>query len=265
MQNAGTAVEVSRQGGAGVIKLNEPDTLNVLSLAMRAGLAGGIESLLNDPDVRSVLIIGTGRAFCAGGDIRLMDVDDTAIIRIRLQSIHRWIVQLLRSEKPIVTAVNGIAAGAGFSLALLGDVVCAAENARFKASFLGIGAVPDLALTYTLPRAIGATRARDILLTNREVSASEALAMGFVSRLFPVDGLFARALELAQDLAASPTPSTGLTKRFLQGTFDLSLEALLEQEALAQAAAFGSSDFKEGIGAFREKRRAQFGNIKTMR
>jgi 2-(1,2-epoxy-1,2-dihydrophenyl)acetyl-CoA isomerase len=252
------AVVSERDGPVAILRLNEPETLNALSPAIKAGLKATVLAALDDPAVRVIVLTGEGRAFCAGGDIRAMDERRPVVVRARLQALHRWLAALLTTEKPVVTAVNGVAAGAGLSLALTGDIVCAAHTARFKAGFPGIGAVPDLAVAYTLPRAVGLKRAADILLTNRDVTAEEALAMGLVSRLFAAEELMAGVLEIAHQLARGPL-SLGLTKRLLQGAFQQPLETFLEAEALAQATAFGSEDFAEGVAAFRGKRKPTFG------
>lgn len=255
---AASSVMVERDDGVGIIRLNEPATLNALSAGIKAGMAAAVADLLPDRSVRAILITGEGRAFCAGGDIRSMNEHQTVAVRRRMQVSHDWLGKLLSCEKPIVTAVNGVAAGAGFSIALVGDVVCAADNARFKAGFPGIGAVPDLAIAYALPRAVGALRAKDILLTNREIPASEALMLGIASRIVPADELQVEALAVAKALAKGPSIAFGLTKRLIARAYELPLEAFLEQEAFAQMTAFGSDDFKEGVAAFQAKRKPEF-------
>lgn len=256
--NGTPSLLVERHGGVAVVRLNEPASLNALSAGIKAGMVGMVAEVLPDPAVRALLITGTGRAFCAGGDVRAMDERASVPVLRRMQASHDWVRRLLTWDKPIVTAVNGVAAGAGFALALFGDIVCAADDARFKAAFSGIGAAPDFALGYMLPRAVGTVRARDILLLNEEVPAKAALEMGLVSRIFPAAELEARALELAERLAAGPTIAHGLAKRMVARAHDLTLEAFLEQEALAQITAFGSEDFAEGVAAFRGKRRPVF-------
>ena len=143
-------------------------------------------------------------------------------------------------------------------LALTGDLVCAAADAKFKAGFPGIGAVPDLALAYTLPRAVGMIRAKELLFSNREVGAAEAHAMGFVSHVAEPAALMDTAIGLATTLAAGPTIAFGLTKQLLQRAYELPLEGYLEFEGMAQTTAFGSADFAEGVAAFRGKRKAVF-------
>lgn len=249
---------VEARGAVALLRMNEPRTLNALSGSLKQGFIDAVNQVTSDPGVRAIVLTGEGRAFCAGGDIRSMDQRESVAVRRRMQASHDWVLRLLTCEKPILTAVNGVAAGAGFSMALFGDIVCAADNATFKAGFPGLGAAPDLAIAYFLPRAVGATRAKDILLTNEVIPAVRAYEMGFVSRIFPADELLERTLELATQLAAGPSVSLGLTKRLVARAHELPLEAFLEQEAYAQATAFGSRDFDEGVKAFREKRKATF-------
>jgi 2-(1,2-epoxy-1,2-dihydrophenyl)acetyl-CoA isomerase len=252
------SVKVLRDGAVAEIVLNEPQSMNALSAGIKAGLEANLPVLLNDPAVRAIILTGTGRAFCAGGDIRAMDDRGAVSVQGRMERSYRWLVPLLNAGKPIVTAINGAAAGAGLSLALSGDIVIASRDARFKAGFPGLGAVADLGLGYTLTRAVGHVRASDILLTNREVSADEAFAMGLASRLVDAADLMATARQVAADLAAGPTVSLGMTKRLLRRAYDLPLEAFLEEEGLAQVLCFGSEDFAEGVAAFKGKRKPDF-------
>lgn len=260
-QSAGDqpSVILEQHGAVGVVTFNEPRSLNALSPGIKAGMIEAVNTFCPDPSVRAILITGNGRAFCAGGDIRSMDERGSVYMRRRMQSTHGWLSTLLKCEKPVITAVNGVAAGAGFSLALLGDIVCAAQDASFKAGFPGIGAAPDLALAQILPRAVGLIRAKDIIFTNESISAQRGYELGFVSRLYAPETLKAEAMALAQQLAAGPTVAYGLAKHLMSRAYDLPLDPFLDLEASAQATAFGSGDFDEGVRAFREKRKPVFG------
>ena len=259
---SGTAEDdllVWRDGAAGRLRLNRPQALNALTHDQALRIDTTLRGWRDDDTVECVIIDAAGeKAFCAGGDIRTMEDRATVSTRRRLQHSYRWLIPLMTADKPVITAVNGIAAGAGFSLALAGDLVCASHKARFKAGFCGIGAVPDLTLAYTLPRAIGMMRAKDLLLTNREVTAREAYDMGFVSHLAEPGAVLETALATAQGLAAGPTIAFGLTKQLLQRGWEMPLESFLELESTAQATAFASADFAEGIDAFLNKRKAEF-------
>jgi 2-(1,2-epoxy-1,2-dihydrophenyl)acetyl-CoA isomerase len=252
------AVIVERHGAVALVQLNEPRSLNALSPMIKAGFTGALPALVQDPEVRAIVITGAGRAFCAGGDIRAMDDRHTVSMRRRMQANYRWLIPLLTADKPVITAINGVAAGAGLALALTGDIVLASDTARFKAGFPGIGAAPDLAVAWLLPRTVGLLRAKQILLENREFGAEEALSIGLVTRVVEADALHDHALATAQALAAGPTVTFGLTKQLLSRAYDLPLESFLDLEAMAQTAAFGSDDFAEGVSAFRGKRAAAF-------
>ncbi len=258
MSVADDAIVLSLHGAVAVLRLNEPKSMNALSGRIKAAFERLVPKLLDDDNVRVLLITGTGKAFCAGGDIRNMGERRPVKVHARMQRTQHWAGRLLLSGKPVVTAVNGAAAGAGLSLAMMGDIILASSEARFKGGFPALGAVPDLGLLYSLPRAIGMPRAKDMLLCNRELSAEEAAAMGLVSRLVGGDRLFDEALAVATGLASGPPVSLGLTKSLLRRTYESGLEAFLESEAVAQAIAFSTEDFGEGVDAFLAKRKATF-------
>lgn len=258
MTDTTPSVVVERDGAVAILTLNEPRSMNALSPGIKAGLEGHLPSLLGDHEVRVLVVTGSGRAFCAGGDIRAMDERGTVAVRERMSGSYRWLTPLIRAAKPVITVVNGVAAGAGLSLALTGDFVVASRSASFRAGFMGLGAVPDLSLAYTLPRAVGLLRAKDILLTGREISADEALALGLATRVVEPEALMSHALDLAHNLAQGPTVAQGLAKQLLQRSYETSLESFLDLEGMAQAIAFGSTDFAEGVDAFRAKRKPKF-------
>ncbi len=253
-----SSVVVTRHGAVMVLRLNEPKSMNALSSTIREGLAAAVAEAVNDPAVRCIVLTGTDGAFCAGGDIRNMGVKRAPEIRARMQSAYKWVGELIKAEKPVITAVNGAAAGAGFSLALTGDLIIAQRDAYFVTAFTRLGACPDLGLLTTLPRAIGTARAKDLLLTSRKVSAEEAWQMGLISRVVEPGKLMSEAMETAEQLAAAPTVTIGLIKRLLLKAYDPSLDNFLEQEAFGQAIAQSTEDFEIGVAAFREKKRPQF-------
>lgn len=251
------AVIVEYRDDIALLRLNQPQTMNALSPAIKQGLETAIPQLMADSAVRCVIITGTDEAFCAGGDISNMADRSAPAVRERLHPSHAWVKLLLASEKPVVAAVNGAAAGAGFSLAMMCDFVVVADSAYFKAGFPGLGAAPDLGLALTLPRAVGMLRAKDILMTNRRVSAEEAVALGMATRVVPAATLVDDALTLAQSLAAGPATSLGLTKHLLNHAYS-PIADFLSREAMTQAIAFGSEEFGEGVAAFLGKRKPQF-------
>ena len=253
------SVIVTIEGQVAIVRLNEPKSMNALSAGIRETLTHEIPRLLDDPAVRCLVITGTGGAFCAGGDIRNMREEQPKQTRERMRGHYDgWTRRLLKAEKPIVMAVNGAAAGAGVSLALMGDILIASREAYFTTAFVRLGAMPDLGLVATLPRAIGMARARDMLLTSRKVPAEEALQMGLVARVVESDRLMPAVMEAAQALADGPTTTLGLIKRLLQRAYDPSFDEYLEAEGFAQAVAMSTDDFREGVAAFRDKRRPKF-------
>jgi len=249
-----TAVISEQIDGVLRLQLNEPETMNALSAGISDGLAGAARSFTTNADLRCLLITGSGRAFCAGGDISGMGVRPAAEMLAHMEEFHLWVRLLLAAQKPIVMAVNGAAVGAGFALAMMGDVVLASPEAVFRCAFVGIGAAPDLGLARTLPRAIGYQRASDILLTNRVVRAEEAQQIGMVSRVVAAEALQEEALNTARQLAAGPTRALSLAKTMMRAGQEGSLDSFLAHEAQAQAIAFTTQDFVEGVAAFRERR-----------
>jgi len=252
------SVIVTRKDGIAIIRLNEPKTMNAMSAGIKAGLDANIVPLLEDDSVRCLLITGTGEAFCAGGDIRNMGRAKPSDTRERMRRSYRWAGRLLKADKPVVTAVNGAAAGAGVSLALMGDVVIASNTAYFTTGFAKIGVVPDLGLLATVPRAVGTLRAKDLLLTSRKVTAEEALQMGLCSRVVAPGELMDKAMEVAEQFGKGPTITYGLLKKMIGKAYDSSFDEFLDAEAFAQGTAMATDDFIEGITAFREKRRPKF-------
>lgn len=253
------AVIVEHFDDVALIRLNRPASRNALSAEIKAQLETRIPALMRDSDVRCLVITGAEESFCAGGDISNMAERSPPAVRARMHQTYSWTKSILTGEKPVVAAVNGAAAGAGFSLALLCDIVVVSDKAFFRAAFPGLGAAPDLGLALTLPRSIGTARAKDILLTNRRIDATEAVTLGIAKRMVPAASLLDDALQLAKELAAGPATSFGLTKMLLNSAYG-SIDDFFAAEAMAQAVAFGSREFAEGVSAFLGKRKADFRN-----
>lgn len=254
----GDELILQQDGGLAILRLNRPQRLNALSAPILQGMAREIPRLVADPAVRAILITGTGRAFCAGGDVGSMGgPSDPAAAVAGMRACHAWLKALRAAEKLVVTAVNGAAAGAGFGLALIGDVVLASQDAFFKAAFSRLGAAADYGLGFTLPRAVGEVRAGEILFSDRRVPAAEALDLGLAARVLPAETFAADSLEFAREMART-SRGAQLTKRLLRLGEAEAFALYLEAEAQAQAEAFASQDFREGVAAFAENRPPSF-------
>lgn len=256
-----TTLTLEKKKKVAVITLNRPEVLNALNFEMATDLAGAVAEVRDDDGIRAVILTGTGRSFCSGGDITgmLNHLSNGASgRRENLRVIHRWLTDLINLEKPVIAAVNGYAYGAGLSIALTSDIIVAAESASFALSFAKVGLTPDFAGAYLLPRIIGLNRAKLFTLTADSFDAPTALAMGLVSQVVPDDKLEATAWQLAGRLAEGPTKALGMTKRMLNQSFDMGLNEFLELEASYHALTGGTEDFAEGVRAFSEKRKPRF-------
>ena len=253
-----SVVIVERRGATALLRLNSPANMNAISLELRSDLSEELPDLLRDPTIRCLIITGTGDAFSAGSDVKQMSDRRPNAVRERLQWAHRWARLLLESETPVIAAVNGACVGAGFSLAMLCDLILVSERGFFRAGFPGIGAAPDFGLAFTLPRVVGIARAKEILLTNRKIEPAEAVALGLALRQLPAESLLDEAQSLADQIAAGPATSLVLTKTLLNRAYSTSFDQFLEAEAMAQSIAFASPEFAEGVAAFLEKRKPDF-------
>ena len=247
--------------GVATITLNRPDAYNALDLALARDLFHATLEADEDRSVRCVLITGAGKAFCGGGDVKAF-ADSPDRIGILLKElttyVHGTVSRLVRSPKPVVMGVNGVAAGGGMSLAVSGDLVVAAESARFSMAYAGIAASPDGSGTYFLPRLIGLRRALEMHLTNRTLSAREALDWGLVNRVH-ADAEFPGALRaLTRELAQGPTLAFGRAKALFHQSSQESLETQLELEAQAIAASGHTEDFRAGVLGFARKQPVTF-------
>lgn len=251
-------IHVSKQDGIATVTLNRPDKLNALSADMYEAVADQMSALDADDEVRSIVLTGAGRAFCAGGDVGSMGGHDVVAGRARSRKHSRAVVNLYNAEKPVIAAVRGPAAGIGFSLALACDLVVASETAYFLAAFKKVGIPPDGGAVFLLTQRLGIARAREIVYTARRVPAQEAAELGLVTKVVPDDRLEGETLELARELAGSATYALRLAKRMFHSLYVPTLEMLLEMENLAVCGARLTHDHAEGIESFKQKRLPRF-------
>ena len=247
------------ENGVAYLTLNRPEKFNSFNRDMAVTLQGHLDDCEKDENARCIYITGTGKAFCAGQDLaEATDPNGPEMERIVEEHYNPIILRLRNIEKPIIAAVNGVAAGAGANVALACDIVLATESASFIQAFSKIGLIPDSAGTFFLPRLVGMQRAAALMMTGDKVSGKEAVAMGMAYKSFPDDQFEAESKKFATQLAAMPTKGLGLTKRLLNETFSNTLQQQLEREKQVQVEAGATHDFKEGVTAFLEKRKPEF-------
>lgn len=249
----------SIENGVAFLTLYRPEKFNSFNREMALALQAQLDACAANKEVRCIYLTGAGKGFCAGQDLGEATAPDSMVIEEIVAQHYNPIIQKLRQiEKPIIAAVNGIAAGAGANVALACDIVLATESASFIQAFSKIGLIPDSGGTYILPRLIGYQRTAALMMTGDKVTAQEAVAMGMIYQCFPDDSFEASSKKLAFQLAQMPTKGIGLTKRLLNESMHNNLEAQLEREKQVQAEAGVTYDFKEGVQAFLEKRKPVF-------
>ena len=245
--------------GVGKITLNRPEKYHSFVREMALGLQDALDKCNDNKSVRAILITATGKAFCAGQDLgEATDPNGPDLTQIVQEHYNPIIRKIRNMEKPVVAAVNGVAAGAGASIALCCDIVVACESATFIQAFSKIGLIPDSGGTFFLPRLIGMQKAAALMMTAEPVLAKDAEKIGMIYKVFSDDSFEEDSWKLASKLAVMPTKGLGLTKRLLNASYSNSLEEQLDMEDKCQAIAGNTSDFKEGIEAFFEKRKPNF-------
>ncbi|HEU0199879.1 MAG TPA: enoyl-CoA hydratase/isomerase family protein [Burkholderiaceae bacterium] len=250
--------EVSR--GVATLTLNRPAQKNAIDETMRAEIAQALADLERDREVRALVVTGAGGAFCAGGDLRNIGSAnlDNEGWRRRMKAAHEWLTELITLDRPVIAAVDGVAYGAGFSLALAADFVIVSPRARFCMSFLRVGLVPDFGAFYTLPRIVGVQRAKELMLSTREVGAEEAKALGIAMEIQPAERLLERAQALAASFVNASPMAVSMIKRALSAAPHADLQTLLEVEANAQALSFNSEQHRQAVARFLSKEPALF-------
>ena len=238
------------------IKLHRPDANNSIDLQMGKDLMYAAMALSDNPDVRVVIITGEGKAFCPGGDLKSFAAEIEklpSLLRDITTHLHAAISRLTRLDAPVIIAVNGVAAGAGMSMACMGDIVIAAESAKFTMAYTRIGLSPDGGATYFLPRLVGLRKAIDLAITNRLLSAQEALDMGIVTRVVPDSQVISGAKSAAAMIAASPIKALGASKRLMYSGFNETLETQLELESQSLSEMAQTPETREAIAGFFSK------------
>lgn len=243
----------------GTLTLDNPAKRNALDPAMREEIAQVVTHVRRERDIRALIITGANGHFCSGGDLRNIATVglDNQGWRNRLQDLHGWLQELLTLDRPVIAAVDGAAAGAGFSLALSADFVLATPRARFCMSFMKVGLVPDCGAFYTLPRIVGVQRAKELMLSARDIEAAEALQLGLAMELHAPEDLLPRAQAMAASFVNASPVAISLVKRTLAG-WGGDLSTMLELEANAQALAMGTADHRTAVSRFVNKESALF-------
>jgi 2-(1,2-epoxy-1,2-dihydrophenyl)acetyl-CoA isomerase len=257
--DVGKEIIAERDGAVAILTLNRPEAFNALDLALGEALLDALIECDEDDTVRAVMLTGAGRAFCAGGDVRAMASAGTkagAFLKKLTVFLHAGVATIARMAKPVIAAVNGPAAGAGFSLALAADLLVASERAIFTVAYTKIGLAPDGSSTFVLPRLIGAKRAFELIASNRPLGAAEAREIGLVADVLSESEFAARARETARRLAEGPTQALGRAKRLIG--IGESLETQMEYERQAIAECARTEDFRAGTRGFVDKRPVAF-------
>jgi 2-(1,2-epoxy-1,2-dihydrophenyl)acetyl-CoA isomerase len=256
-------LRLERDGALAVITLDRPDVLNAFDEALTTALAAAVQETARDAGVRAVVITGAGRAFSAGQDLRdrvaMVEAGRDLELGNELRRRYHPVIAGIRAmRKPVIAAVNGVVAGAGLGIAVACDVRVAAASASFRAAWGRVGLVPDAGSAYFLPRLVGWGRAMDMILSGDPVTASDALGIGLVTRVWPDDAFAGEWRAYAQTLAAGATEAFALSKEGLSASWDHDLASFLEVEAGLQDRAGRTRDYAEGVSAFTTKRRAKF-------
>ena len=256
-----SAVLFERDGAIARLTLNRPDAANALNMELGRALVEAAIECDSNPDIRCVTLTGAGRMFCAGGDIAVMAASGDkvgAVVGELANTLHMAMARFARMNKPLVNLINGPAAGAGFGLALSGDIVLAARSAKFQAAYGALGVSPDGGLSWLLPRLVGLRRAQEIIIANRRIEAEQAEVIGMITRAVDDDKLAEEGDKIATTLANGATGAIGAMRAQLLASFNNSWETQLEIEARGIASAIAGPEGKEGVAAFLAKRKPDF-------
>ena len=248
----------TKSEGVATIKLNSPKTMNALTGDLVDELKVTIQDAATDESIGAVILTGTDKAFCAGGDLQRLSQGFTPVEAFEYLKGFTWVSDLVNMEKPVIAAVNGFAVGAGFTLAMMCDLVMASQNAKFGLAFVNVGLVPDLGASYFLTRTLGLQRTKELAFTGRNMDADEAYRIGVATMVVPPESLEEEALKLAKKLANGPRVAIRTGKRLINRAVDLGFEELLDLEAFSQAQCFQTEDSKIAMEAFFNKTKPVF-------
>ena len=252
-------LETERDGAVLIIRLDNEAARNTLTREMRFSLRDVVREIEDDRTVRAVYLTGKGPSFCAGGDFNmLVKASDPWPVHRRFRHANTVFPPLVTLDRPVICGVRGHAVGGGFGIALMSDIVVAGVSDGFMSAFFRLGAVPDCMTLFTLPRAIGLSRARNLILTNGTLTGQEAADLGIALKCVPDDQVDDEGLALAHSLAAGPAEVMGMAKQLMLKSFESSLDDLFLYEDLGQALAMSSPEFREGLAALREKRKPDY-------
>ncbi len=254
-------ITFTQQDGVATVTLNRPDAANGINLTLAKELLAVAIECDDNPDIRAVLLTGNGKVFCAGGDLKSFSPaagNSSYKLKELTALFHAAIARFAKMNAPLIVAVNGAAAGAGFSLSIVGDIVISADSANYTMAYTMVGLSPDGSSSYFLPRLIGMRKAQELMMTNRTLSAQDALDWGLINRVVTGDALLEEAQKQAAKLAQGPTRSYGTIKQLLQASFTNGLETQMQMESTAIAELSKTEDGREGITAFIERRSPEF-------
>jgi 2-(1,2-epoxy-1,2-dihydrophenyl)acetyl-CoA isomerase len=249
---------IERQGAIATLCFNRPAALNAIDVPMAQAFLAAVQAIAQDPGVRVVVLRGAGKGFMAGGDLATLRANPVQGAMDLLTPLHAGLALLAQTDAPVIAQVHGVAAGAGLSMLLQADYVLMAEGTRLNLAYINLGTSCDVGASWSLPRLVGMRQALEIALLGDAFTAEDALRLGLVNRILPAADLDAATAAMAERLAAGPTVAYGAMKRLMRQSMERSLSEQLDAEQQAFARCAATSDFREGIAAFHERRPAQF-------
>ena len=249
---------INQKGAVLSLTLNRPESLNAFSPDMILGLTAAIKEAQQNPEIRVIVLSGSGRSFSAGGDVKSMGQANAVGVYEHIGRLNECILTMKETEKPIIAAVHGFAAGAGFNLALACDLIIAADNSQFALSFSQVGLISDGGGSYFVPRLVGPHLAKQFLFSAEPIPAERLYNLGVVNYLVPLERLQEETKNIAEKFAAGPSRAYGMIKKLVDHSLNATLDEILEQERITQTMMVTTEDHKEGITAFKEKRKPNF-------